>query len=416
MYFSLEVLPARKGDCLLLHFGKDVPHLMMIDGGPSGVYKPQLKPRLASLRAARGLDEGVPLTADVLLVSHIDDDHIRGILDLTKELGTAKREKKPLFLKALALWHNNFDAITGATHATPQEPAKFGAASLAQEIPDDETLEPDAAMVLASVPQGFQLRTDADFLNWAVNPQFGGGLIMATDGPSTVTLRNALKLTVIGPMQPELERLRGQYAAWLEKRRKREAVEPELAAYIDVSIPNLSSVVLLAEMEGRRALLTGDARGDKILEGLVLAGVLEREGSMHVDLLKVPHHGSAHDMEIGFFRQVVADHYVFSGDGEHGNPERETIEMLLDARGGGDFTIHFTYALADIDEKRREDWNKERRKEERQHGRVRPEWNPEAHGLVALFRARGLPNSKQRIRVVETDTPHLIDLLDTVTW
>jgi hypothetical protein len=32
-------------------------------------------------------------------------------------------------------------------------------------------------------------------------------------------------------------------------------------------------------------------------------------------------------------------HYVFSGDGEHGNPERETLEMLLEARGDVDYTI-----------------------------------------------------------------------------
>ena len=39
--FSLDVLRARKGDCLMLHFGStDDPHLMLIDGGPSKVYKP----------------------------------------------------------------------------------------------------------------------------------------------------------------------------------------------------------------------------------------------------------------------------------------------------------------------------------------------------------------------------------------
>ena len=36
MIFSLDVLPARKGDCLILHFGTDDdPALILIDGGPS---------------------------------------------------------------------------------------------------------------------------------------------------------------------------------------------------------------------------------------------------------------------------------------------------------------------------------------------------------------------------------------------
>ena len=36
--FSLEVVRARKGDCLLLHYGTEKqPRLGLIDGGPSGV-------------------------------------------------------------------------------------------------------------------------------------------------------------------------------------------------------------------------------------------------------------------------------------------------------------------------------------------------------------------------------------------
>ena len=50
-------------------------------------------------------------------------------------------------------------------------------------------------------------------------------------------------------------------------------------------------------------LLTGDARGDKILEGMELAGLLEKDGKRHVDILKVPHHGSDNNMETIFFKR-----------------------------------------------------------------------------------------------------------------
>lgn len=39
------------------------------------------------------------------------------------------------------------------------------------------------------------------------------------------------------------------------------------------SVANLSSVVVLAAVGKKRMLLTGDARGDKILEGLELVGL-----------------------------------------------------------------------------------------------------------------------------------------------
>src|SRR5919109_409972 len=74
MIFSLDVRRARKGDCLLLHFGST-----------SG--------------------------RDLLMVSHIDDDHIQGILELTKEEIAAKESHRPQLLNVQSFWHNSFDAI-----------------------------------------------------------------------------------------------------------------------------------------------------------------------------------------------------------------------------------------------------------------------------------------------------------------
>src|SRR5207344_790094 len=83
-----------------------------------------------------------------------------------------------------------------------------------------------------------------------------------------------------------------------------------------------------------------------------------------IDLLKVPHHGSSNNLDKDFFERIIADHYVFSGDGEHGNPERESLEMLLKARGGDDdYQVHLTYPIKEIDVERKKDWEKEQRKE-----------------------------------------------------
>ena len=140
---------------------------------------------------------------------------------------------------------------------------------------------------------------------------------------------------MVGPMHDELAVLQKEHDKWLKANKDKIGVETTLAAFVDKSFTNLSSIVVLAEAEGKRMLLTGDARGDKVLGGLEMAGLLTTSGdTMHVDVLKVPHHGSANNnIETIFFRRVTADHYVFSGDGEHGNPERETIEMLFEARG-----------------------------------------------------------------------------------
>src|SRR5262249_41746751 len=150
--------------------------------------------------------------------------------------------------------------------------------------------------------------------------------------------------------------------------------------YVDKSVPNLSSLVLLAEVKGKRMLLTGDARGDRILEGLERAGLMEKGGKIEVELLKVPHHGSDNNIDEDFFERIIAKHYVFSGNGEHGNPERESLEMLFKARGDDDYVMHLTYPIDEIDKGREEDWkkeqNKERKKKLKKPGqKVRPNWS-----------------------------------------
>ena len=423
MLFSLDVVRARKGDCFLLHYsvgGK--PCHMIIDGGPAGVYAAHLKPRLADIRAARGLGPGEPLPVEVVVVSHIDDDHISGILDLTRELREARANRAPLLVGVRSLWHNSFDALLATTPATSSQ---LGAAALEGDATISNVGFFDAAKVLSSIPQGHRLRDDATFLAWTINPAFAGQPIVASTKPRTINLGDTLKMLVIGPMSAELQELRKMHRKALKGRGRDEDAQRLLAAYVDRSVTNLSSIVLLAETNGKRMLFTGDARGDKILAGLELANAVETGGKLHVDILKVPHHGSSNDVERDLFERITADHYVFSGNGEHGNPERETIEMLLDARAGAHFIMHFTYPIADIDAGREAEWNKQRERELRLSSRpeagkrsaksaaaVREAWSPKQHSLAALFAERRLPDQNARIEWLDGRQPHVINLLE----
>ena len=164
------------------------------------------------------------------------------------------------------------------------------------------------------------------------------------------------------------------------------------------------------------SLLTGDARGDKILEGLELVNLMEKGGTVHVDVLKVPHHGSAHNLEDDFFRRITADHYVFSGNGEHSNPERESFEMLMRARPDADYTIHLTYPIDEIDRESKKEWEEaqntaRKRKEENPHKnvKVKDDWSPEKQSLQALFDEH--PAFRERVSIVEKNEPHVINLL-----
>lgn len=423
MLLSLDVIRARKGDCLLLHYGsEDDPRLAIIDGGPKAVYVPHLKPRLEKIKAMRGLGKTDPLVVDLLMVSHVDDDHIQGILDLTHDL----IQDDPQFAQVLNFWHNSFENIIGEIPAELEASFKkqFGEASMSGEPPDmtldvdeDEEVIVSSLKVLASIPQGAQLRSDVvNKLQSQLNMEFDGGLIVAKEESQAVDMGEGLRFTVVGPMRAELKKLYEKHQQWLKDLAAGgKTAEDVLSAYVDKSVPNLSSVVVLAEAEGKRILLTGDARGDKILKGLELVGLMQAGGQMQVDILKVPHHGSSNNVSDDFFERIIARHYVFSGNGEHGNPERASMQMLLEARGDDDYTIHLTYPIEEIDKERQKDWKKEqakelKKKEQKPTQEVRADWSPEEHGLAAFFDAH--KQFAKKLVIVEKGEPHVISLLE----
>jgi beta-lactamase superfamily II metal-dependent hydrolase len=423
--FTLDVVRARKGDCLIIHYGsKDDPHLIMIDGGPKSVYAPHLRPRLEQIRKERGLGDKEPLLVDLLMVSHVDDDHIQGILDLTKELITSEMENKSPLIQLLGFWHNSFENVIDNTpdELTASFTNKFGAASMAGDPPDDLTVDPDdedeetvrsTLKVLASIKQGAQLRHDAERLNLPLNPEFDGHLVLAS-GKNSFNMENGLEFTVVGPMLPELKKLHAKHQQWLKDlAEKGMTAEDALAAYVDKSVPNLSSLVVLARVAGKSILLTGDARGDKILAGLELVKLVKKKGKLRVNILKVPHHGSSNNLDQDFFDRIIADHYVFSGNGEHGNPERESLEMLLSARGDENYQVHITYPIEEIDTGRKADWQKEQAKEKKKKEKnpdkeVRPDWSPPEHSIASFLKDN--PKFAEKIRIVTEGKPHLIDI------
>ena len=315
MVFSLEVLQAFHGDSLLLHAGD---RLCLIDGGPVRTWATSLRPRLEQLRAARA--PGDALRIDLAMVSHIDADHIHGLTDMGAAMVELAEDQQPQPFTIDNLWHNAFDDILG-DRADDLRTAAFDAA------PADHTRS-----VIASVGQGRELRDQAIRLGWGRNQPFDG-LVAA---PRTVAFGDA-KLTVVCPDAGALSKLHGSWESWLA----RHPEAAQVAEYADTSVFNLSSIVVLAEAGDQRMLLCGDARGDHVLEGLESAGLMAG-GTLALDLLKLPHHGSIRNVEADFFERLPARHYVISADGSHGNPETATLEAVAASRADDDFTIHLT--------------------------------------------------------------------------
>lgn len=342
MPIEIEALNAKHGDCLIVHYGAaDDRHLVLIDGGPRGVYRSHLSKRLAQLKQANG---GAPVRFDLGMVSHIDADHIQGIVELTDELIKSDDDLCDFDW----FWHNAFDDLAG----TDQVAGTAALASLASDtVQMSEAAfaakyglkDPDSRLVaiIAGVEQGRTLRDNLRRLGLEDNPPFPNGLVIA---PQRIELFDGLFLTVIGPPKDRLEELQEKW--------DKEASPAALAAFLDKSVANLSSIVVLIEYEGRKILLTGDARGDDILDGLKAAGHLNNvnTGTLELDVFKVPHHGSERNVTQKFFARLPARHYVFSADGKNSNPDVKTIRMVAQARKGEAFTMHFTNRVPHVDD------------------------------------------------------------------
>jgi hypothetical protein len=233
--------------------------------------------------------------------------------------------------------------------------------------------------LVTSKKQAIQLsrRVGASQLKIPLNPEFRGKLMMVRRGAPLAKLGGA-NIFIIGPFPEDVEILRDEWDDWLDNNEKtleqirRQAVrdqrelgqseidrlmQPMLAqaqVFGDrgtVTPPNLASIMLLVEEGSKTLLLTGDGHADDILKGLDHHDKLDNDEHIHVNVLKLQHHGSEHNITAEFCEQVTADQYVVCGNGFSGNPEIGVLELIVNARKRNDkkrFKFWFNAAASEV--------------------------------------------------------------------
>jgi hypothetical protein len=370
---KFTVFQSDKGDCLLLE--SDTGTRILADGGMLPAYNKFVAPHLARLRKANK-------ELDLVYVSHIDEDHIVGILrmmddeaawrvfDFQRAQGNTQFPKPENPRPALAkeIWHNAFHEQVGA-NAGPIEDLLAASASIlsASILPKNLGLAEEFGELALSQKQAILLsrRIGAKQLGIPLNSPAAGKLMFVRPNLSPFTL-GGLNVFVIGPFEADLKVLRTDWNKWLKENQKviqkieEQAAEDEanmganvaalanlLAARADelgkrenVTPPNLASLMLLIEEPTaaggpRRYLMTGDGAWQDILAGLRHHGLLTAASpGIHVDVLKAQHHGSENNFSEEFCKTITADHYIFCGNGEHENPDLRVVELVLDSRIG----------------------------------------------------------------------------------
>ena len=324
---KLHVVQAEYGDCFILEskLGTDSMNVL-IDGGPYQTFEKHLKPTLQKL----------PLNGklDLIILSHIDNDHIIGLLDLLEEIKTEREKGIKEFIKIAKLWHNSFSDLF---QLDIEPKTLFKNIFLSQNFISREQVEKSKNIITSIIMKGFQQGSDltllAKSLKITINPGFKK-LILVNDLSKSIRLKH-FTFQILGPTKKNLEKLREEWKYWLSKNGRVLNSEFELFQILDKSIPNLASIMFLAQIKNKKILFTGDGLGQDIIKVLSQNAMFDKHGKFHVDILKVPHHGSDRNASAEFFDTVYADYYVISANGRDDNPSPDTLKWIIESNKNG---------------------------------------------------------------------------------
>ena len=314
-------MQAEFGDCFIVEYKSgNQSTTMLIDGGPYQTFKNHLKPALRKLLLNGKID--------LMILSHIDNDHIIGLLDLLVEIKNQTESGTEEIIRISKMWHNSFKNLL----LLPDEPMQ-----LLANISRDQSLIEKKNILESLIMKGYQQGTDltklAKSLKIPINQGFGE-LIEVEDNVRSTRLKN-INLHIIGPTKKNLEKLRKEWNEWFTKKQQTGKTESRLIQILDKSVPNLASIMFLAEIKNRKILFTGDGLGEDVVEILSKSEMLDKNGKFHVDILKVPHHGSDRNTSLEFFNTVNAKYYIISANGRDDNPSLNTLKWIIESESTG---------------------------------------------------------------------------------
>jgi beta-lactamase superfamily II metal-dependent hydrolase len=307
--FEVKAIQAEHGDALLVSYGRDgdVRHLL-IDGGPAGT-EVNLISVLESCRT------GGRLRLEALVVTHYDLDHINGVIGLLTN--------KPAWLEITDIWFN------GYLHLRNQD--------------------------ILGTSEGDSLSTLIKEWGYPWNLAFGKGAVKQE--LDKLTLAGGMQICVFSPNEETLSALAED---WSDPRSapdqsashrppdllgKKDTWPPGSFSKLsgekftaDRSRPNGSSIALLLEFNGMRALLAADAFAS------VITSALKRHcpDKPEIHLLKLSHHGSKANTDASLLAALNCRSFLICTNGKiHMHPDHVLIARLLAASSHPDIIFNY---------------------------------------------------------------------------
>lgn len=333
---QLELFPALGGDCILISF-EEIDYRILIDGG----YKETFSNALASaLKALGARGKGI----DLLVVTHVDNDHIMGIIGLFQALKIRKIE-----IEIREIWYNGYRHLfTDNKKAASPTLEKWLKDEIGKIDFDDREAQQGKEIGYSQGETLARLLAYAWENVW--NKKFDGKAACCQKESVSVKLfSKQLSLTLLNPSYLELQALESQWNAFRRKKclslKNGNSVVYEhcferFLTNADSSVTNQSSIAFMltyvARVKTYQLLFLGDASAERCLEKV---GDWK---NMRFDCIKLPHHGSKNNITEDTLSQLQAEYLLFSTDGrKFGHPDWEVVEAAIHAEHCGSLVFNY---------------------------------------------------------------------------
>ena len=369
----IEMFPAENGDAFLvrLESGENI----IIDMGYDKTYKKFIKNRLIDLKNENQC-------IDLLIITHIDEDHIVGAIEFFKENGQAD---KPNIIEVKEVWYNSYKHLQFDKEKVSEisrfEKRKLEEIKLTNSSNDrdhiDESLPVSAKQgsTLAGYLYGLGYvdnRWNRAFNYKAVNLDTNNKVELGDKkfyilSPNTKKLKyladlwlNKLAEIDIDFKISDEEVFDDAYEMYIKNLKESMDIKEDdevsyrskelnllindviKQGYKDKSKSNGGSISFILEYKDKRIIFLGDAHEDIILENLEM--YIKNTGISYFDAVKVSHHGSLKN-NFTWIEKIKAKRYIISTNGKrHNHPDKEVIAKILQCNSE-EKIIYFNYYL-----------------------------------------------------------------------
>ena len=296
--FNIKVLQALKGDCIIVSYGTEEIHHILIDGGQGRPCFRQLCNYVDDIKQAGD-------KIDLLILTHIDSDHIDGIVRLLSN-------KRFDFTMIKEMWFDFGEKLQNLLGIRSKE-QKISLYNNGTGISWKQGMDVEEKVREA----GIKSRVVEKLERISV-----GGADITILSPSREILRK------FAEQHEEKEKSITQitysndyHQSIFELNQK----EPEKK----ISLANKSSIACLFEFNGQGILFLGDADADEVAGALTELGY-SKENKLKVNYCKIAHHASKHNTTNELIQMLDCSNYIISTQQTtQGRPSKECLSRIV---------------------------------------------------------------------------------------